>query len=100
MLHFLVEITYTATLSAIDTALPAHREFLQRGYDAGLLLMSGPMNPRTGGIVIARAASAAAIEEFFSADPYRLQDLARYRIVEFAPVKHQALVADWCAAKP
>ena len=100
MSHFLVEITYTVPLSAIDAALPAHREFLQRGYEAGLLLMSGPMNPRTGGIVIARAASRAAIEEFFSADPYRIQQLASYRIVEFAPVKHQATIADWCKTKP
>lgn len=99
MKHFLVEITYTAPLAAIDAALGAHREFLQGGYDRGLLLMSGPMTPRTGGVVIARGESAQVVETFFQGDPFRTGNLATYRIVEFTPVKHQPQIADWCAAK-
>ena len=58
MKHFLVEITYTADIiDKIEVILPDHRAFLQTGYDRGWLLMSGPLNPRTGGIVIARAPS-------------------------------------------
>ena len=34
---------------------PLHRAFLKRGYEQGLLLCSGPMNPLTGGMVVARA---------------------------------------------
>lgn len=96
MKHFLVEITYTAPLSAIDAALGAHRDFLQAGYDRGLLLMSGPMTPRTGGVIVARGETAEVIEAFFRDDPFQLRELARYRIVEFTPVKHQPQIADWC----
>lgn len=96
MRHFLIEITYTAPLAAIDATLSAHREFLQRGYDSGHLLMSGPMTPRVGGVVIARAPSSEELERFFNEDPFRVQKLARYRIVEFTPVKHQALLTEWC----
>jgi uncharacterized protein YciI len=99
MLHFLVEITYTAPLDAIDHALPAHRAFLQRGYDAGLLLMSGPQNPRSGGVIIARAPTREALAAFFADDPYRRAKLADYRIVEFAPVKRQPFLNDWCSAE-
>ncbi len=96
MKHFLVEITYTAALPAIDEALGAHREFLQIGYDRGLLLMSGPMTPRIGGVVIARGESTQIVEDFFRDDPFRVRGLASYRIVEFTPVKHQPQIADWC----
>jgi uncharacterized protein YciI len=99
MRHFLVEITYLAPLPAIDAAVAAHREFLQKGYDRGLLLMSGPMTPRTGGVVIARGESVEVIETFFRDDPFKVQGLARYRIVEFTPVKHQLQIADWCLPK-
>lgn len=99
MKHYLVEITYTAPLLAIDAALGAHRGFLQGGYDRGLLLMSGPMTPRTGGVVIARGESAQIVEMFFRDDPFKTGNLATYRIVEFTPVKHQPLISDWCAPK-
>jgi uncharacterized protein YciI len=95
MLHFVIEITYTAPLAAIDQSLAAHRAFLQVGYDRGVLLMSGPQNPRNGGIVVARAQSRAELETFFQDDPYVAQKLATYRFVEFNPVKRQPLLDTW-----
>ncbi|HLP14646.1 MAG TPA: YciI family protein [Bacteroidota bacterium] len=95
MKHYLVEITYTAPLARIEELLPEHRAYLQLGYDRGLLLCSGPMTPRTGGIVIARAESAEAIAEYFSRDPYALHQAATHRIVEFTPVKHQPFLQSW-----
>jgi uncharacterized protein YciI len=97
MRHFIIEISYTAPLAAIDAAVTAHRQFLQRGYDDGLLLMSGPKTPRVGGIVIARAESVERLESFFADDPYRSQGLAQYRFVEFTPVKYRDLLDEWCA---
>jgi uncharacterized protein YciI len=95
MKHFIVEITYTASLEKVATITPKHREFLQKGYDQGLLLMSGPQNPKTGGIVVCRAASLADIQDFFRNDPYGQGKVAEYRFIEFEPVKHAALVEPW-----
>lgn len=95
MLHFVIEITYTAPLAEIDRVLPAHRAFLQTGYDRGWLLASGPQNPRTGGIIIARAPSRAELETFFRDDPYQQAKAALYRFVEFNPVKRQPLLEAW-----
>ena len=55
MKHFIVEATYLAPLEKIREATPKHREFLQRGYDAGLFLCSGPQDPPVGGFLVARA---------------------------------------------
>jgi uncharacterized protein YciI len=95
MKHFLVEITYTAPIEKIEAVLPDHRAFLQTGYDRGWLLMSGPLNPRTGGIIIARAPSLDEIRSFFQEDPYAMNHVATHRFAEFAPVKRQALVEGW-----
>lgn len=97
MKHFVVEVTYIVPIEEIDARLAAHRAFLQTGYDQGLLLMSGPQQPRTGGIIVARAESLAALQAFFANDPYQQAGVAAYRWLEFEPVKHQALVADWVA---
>lgn len=95
MHHFMIEITYQRPYEEISPIVPEHRAFLQRGYDQGLLLMSGPMNPRIGGIVIARAESLERLRAFFSQDPYAQKGLASYRFVEFEPVKYQSFLTPW-----
>ncbi len=99
MRHFVVEITYTAPLERIEAVLAEHRAYLQEGYDRGMLLCSGPQEPRVGGMVLARAAERAEIENFFAADPYRRAGLADYRIIEFAPVKRQPFLEDWAGGR-
>ena len=99
MKHFVVELTYIAPLSAIDAVLAEHRAFLQAGYDQGLLLCSGPQEPRTGAILVARAPSRDDLKAFFRADPFQSRNLAKYRFVEFTPVKHQGWLEDWVAGR-
>ena len=98
MPHYIVEITYRALLSRIDQTVAAHRAHLQIGYDRGLLLCSGPQQPRQGGILIARAPTRAELDAFIAQDPYRLEELADYRLIEFQPVKHQPWAAEWFTA--
>jgi len=93
--HFMVEIAYTVPVDVLIELLPKHRTFLQTGYDQGILLMSGPQEPRTGGIIIARAESMAALKDFFKNYPYQINHVATYRFVEFVPVKHQPWLSQW-----
>lgn len=95
MKHFIIEITYTAPFEQIEPIVPDHRAFLQAGYDQGWLLCSGPSVPRTGGMVVCRAPSLEAIQEFFNKDPYRINGVAGYRFVEFQPVLHQSFLQEW-----
>ncbi len=99
MKHFLVNITYMVPLAKINQMLPEHREFLQEGYNKGLLLLSGPRNPRTGGIVIARSESLEGIKSFFNDDPYKINNCAIYEFIEFDPVKRQPLLDEWVLGK-
>ncbi len=93
--HFIVEITYLASSEKIAQLVSEHRAFLQSGYDQGLLLMSGPQNPRTGGMIIARVESLQALRDFFERDPYCITQSANYRFVEFEPVKFQPWLQNW-----
>jgi uncharacterized protein YciI len=97
MKHFMVEVTYRISIEEIGDRLALHRAHLQKGYDRGLLLMSGPQVPKLGGVVIARADSLDELMLFFKEDPYQIQGLADYRFVEFEPVKFSNIVSDWVA---
>jgi len=93
--HFLIEIQYLVPVEQLADILPHHRAFLMTGYDKGILLLSGPREPRTGGLVIARSESLADIQTFFSNDPYRLNNVAKHNFIEFNPVLHQSWLDDW-----
>lgn len=95
MKHFVVIITYVKPFANFESLLPAHREHLQRGVEAGLLLVSGPQLPRTGGILIVRADSLDALEQFIAADPYAINRVATFQAIEFVPGRHQPFLADW-----
>ena len=95
MKHFLILIIYTAPMNIIDEILPEHRAFLKTGYDQGILLMSGPENPRTRGVVVARSHSLEEIQRFFAQDPYAQKAAATHQFIEFSPVLHQGFLDDW-----
>jgi uncharacterized protein YciI len=85
---FIIQLTYTAPIQDIDKYLQAHREFLDYYYKQGLLIASGPMTPRVGGIIIAATKDKAYLEAIFKKDPYYLAEMAEYQFIEFTPVKH------------
>ncbi len=85
---FVVQLTYLVDDTEVDKYLSAHREFLDYYYKQGLLVMSGPMKPRTGGIIIAATNDRDYLESIFKQDPYYLADIASYQLIEFVPVKH------------
>lgn len=83
---FVVDLTYIADLSKIDALLEPHRTFLKSGYDRGVFLASGPKEPRTGGVILARANTRAELEKLIDQDPFKQEGVAEYRITEFNPV--------------
>jgi len=95
MKHFVVDIHYLVPVEQLADILPDHRAFLQTGYDKGILLLSGPKEPRTGGLVIARSESLECIQDFFSHDPYHLNNVATHSFTEFNPVLRQTWLDDW-----
>lgn len=90
----IVHLTYIAPLNEVDKYLQAHREFLDYHYKQGLLLASGPIKPRTGGIIIALTQDLKAVENIFKSDPYYLADIAKYEFIAFTPVKHRDELKD------
>ncbi len=95
MKHFVVMIEYTVPAEQLLDIVAEHREFLTKGYEEGLLLLSGPRNPRTGAIAIARAESIETVEQFFLHDTYHTKGVAEHHFIEFQPVLKQDFLKDW-----
>ena len=82
---FVIELIYTAPLTAIDAAMKAHVAFLNQHYAAGTFLVSGRKIPRDGGIILAAGKSRTEIEALMRQDPFVAKGLADVRVIEFRP---------------
>jgi uncharacterized protein YciI len=80
---FIIELTYTAELDAIDAAMRAHMVWLRKHYAAKRFIASGRKIPRDGGIILAVGDSREQIEAIAQEDPFVTRGLATARIVEF-----------------
>ncbi|MGF1431457.1 YciI family protein [Kitasatospora sp. LaBMicrA B282] len=89
---FVVTLTYTAPLDRIDELIPDHVAWLDRYYEAGIFLASGRRVPRTGGVILAQAESAAQLEAVLAEDPFGRAGVAEYQVVEFLPTKTAPLL--------
>lgn len=82
---FIIQLTYTRPLAEVDQLLDDHKLFLEKYYAEGIFILSGRKQPRTGGVILARAESIAAIEKIIAEDPFNQHGLAEYSITEFLP---------------
>lgn len=80
---FVIELTYTADLAAIDRHMSAHVRFLKKYYASGHFLVSGRKIPRDGGIIVSVGTSREQIEAIVREDPFHAKGLADFRIIEF-----------------
>ena len=84
---FLIETTYKKPISEVDRYLTSHRDYLESHYKLGHLIFSGPQNPRSGGLILTRFKTKIEVEKFAQQDPFFVEGISNYRIIEFDPVK-------------
>ncbi|MDA0911481.1 MAG: YciI family protein [Proteobacteria bacterium] len=83
----IITITYTAPAEIIDQVRPRHRTFLDRGYEQGLFIASGPNSLRNGGVILA-SGDLNEIKALLQEDPFITEKVASYSYHSFDPVKH------------
>jgi len=85
---FIISLTYTQSIEAIEKELANHSRFLDKYYSLGLLICSGRKQPRTGGVIISKSTSREEVEKMISEDPFYKNQLAEYELIELIPTKY------------
>ena len=81
-------IRYRRPLDEVLVHQDAHRAYLRGLKDKGLLIASGPMNPRFGGLVLLRVPDddAKVLDNIRDGDPFFQSGVAQYELIGWAPV--------------
>src|SRR5689334_7243992 len=81
-------IRYRRPLDEVLRIVDEHRAYLGTLKARGLLLASGPFDPRSGGALLLRVpdvGSAAVRDGIRDADPFVQQGMAQYELLPWAP---------------
>jgi len=66
---------------------------------SGRFIAAGPLEPRTGGFILAQGDSRAQLEPALSADPFVALGLVDVAVLACTPaIRHDAFPARWAAA--
>ena len=82
-------LRYRRPIEEVLTVIDAHRAYCAGLKQKGILLASGPFDPRTGGAFLLRVpdeGSAAALDAIRDGDPYTLHGMAQYELLPWTPV--------------
>ena len=81
-------VRYRKPLEEVLKAVEAHRAYLGELKAKGILLASGPLDPRHGGALLVRVADGdlAALDAIRDGDPFTRAGLAQYELLPWAPV--------------
>jgi len=81
-------IRYRRPLEDVVAHQDAHRAYLRELKAKGVLIASGPCNPRFGGLLLLRVADDdfKALDEVRDNDPFVKNGVAQYELLGWAPV--------------
>ena len=87
-MYALAIIRYRKPLEDVLVQQDAHRAYLRGLKEQGVLLASGPMNPRFGGLVLLRVADddTKALDAIRDNDPFVQSGVAQYELIGWNPV--------------
>lgn len=88
-MYALAVIRYLRPLDEVLLHVEAHRAYLRSLEAAGVLLASGPLEPRTGGALLLRLPESepfASLERIRDGDPFTRLGIAAYELLPWKPV--------------
>ncbi|MBP6819649.1 MAG: hypothetical protein KBC46_10140 [Ferrovibrio sp.] len=82
---FVVTLKFAANKAAAPRLMEGHNAWIRQGFEDGVFLLTGSMQPALGGAVLAHAISRTEIEARVAADPFVAEQVVSAEILEIAP---------------
>jgi uncharacterized protein YciI len=85
---FILSLKYIKPLEEVDKEIKTHIQYLEKYYSLQKFICSGRKNPRTGGVILCNAKSMEEVQTIMKEDPFYVNKIAEYEIIEFSPTKY------------
>ncbi len=82
---FIVLLRFSGNKDQAGQFMEGHKEWLQRGFDDGVFLVAGSLQPNAGGGIVADDTSLSDLQARVDDDPFVVEDVVSAEILEIAP---------------
>jgi uncharacterized protein YciI len=82
---FVVTLKFTADKAKAAALTDGHNAWIGRGFDDGIFLLTGSLQPGMGGAVLAHNVSRAGLEARVNQDPFVTEGVVSADVLEIAP---------------
>ena len=84
---FIIFLKFSSNKSQAGEFMQGHNEWIKKGFDDGVFLLVGSLQPGLGGGIVAHNSSLPELEQRVNNDPFVTQNVVNAEIVEFTPAK-------------
>jgi uncharacterized protein YciI len=84
---FVVLLRFSDNKGQASQFMEGHKEWIKRGFDDGVFLLVGNLQPHLGGGIVAHNTSRSDLQSRVSADPFVVEDVVCAEILEITPSK-------------
>ena len=84
---FIILLKFSDNKSKAGDYLDGHNEWIKQGFDDGVFLLVGGLQPNLGGSVIAHNLSLSELRERVNNDPFVAENIVSVEILEIDPKK-------------
>ena len=82
---FVVLLKFSGNKAQAVQFMDSHKEWIKRGFDDGVFLLAGNLQPNLGGGIVAHNTSLADIQRRVSTDPFVEENIVSAEILEITP---------------
>jgi uncharacterized protein YciI len=84
---FIVFLKFSTNKSQVSQFMDAHKAWIKRGFDDGVFLLAGSLEPGLGGGILAHNTSLADLQRRVCEDPFVAEGVVTAEIFELDPGK-------------
>ncbi len=87
---FLILLKFSENKARAGEFMEGHKDWLKRGFDDGVFLLAGSLQPNQGGGIVAHNASRDEVEARVAGDPFVVEGVVVAEINEITPSRADA----------
>lgn len=84
---FVVLLKFSANEARAGELMQGHSEWIKRGFDDGVFLLTGTLQPKLGGGILAHNTSLPELQTRVNGDPFVAENVVSAEILEITPAK-------------
>ena len=84
---FVVLLRFAANKAAAGDHMAAHNAWLARGFDDGVFVVAGSLQPKQGGAIVAHNTSPEELQARVDDDPFVAESVVSAEILEILPAR-------------